>query len=91
VFSERFEAFSQSLGSIREFGLRVRLYGRVGMAVDELVGEKEAGEQQLAGLRQSSETGKRFAALGVHQPAGGAKRLLFAVAACDSIRTAGDD
>ena len=86
---ERFEAFGDALAADDQ--RRIERFGQFDLApVDDLVGEQQGGEQQLARFGQGAEPGNRLAALAIDQNSGGAKIFFLAIAASDAIGAPGD-
>ena len=89
---KRFEARGERFGLVGQRRVGRRRAGRrgIGSLVDQLVGEQQRGEQELARFGQGAEPGQRLAALAVDQPRGGAQILFLALAARDLIGPPGD-
>src|SRR5690348_8633232 len=83
--SEHFEAVRERFGALDQRRIRRRRRRRrrrgIGILVDQLVGEQQRGEQELARFRQRPEAGERLATLAVDEARGGAEILLLALAA----------
>ncbi len=93
---ERLEAACQPLGARGKLGVwSCRLHGCWGAPtialLDQLVGEQQPGEQQLASLRQRPKAADRLAALGIDKAGRGPEGLLLAASAGDAVGAPGDD
>src|SRR4051794_4380340 len=90
---ERFEAGGERFDAARKFriGCRGRLrLGYLGALLDDLVGQQQRREEELARFGQRAEPGERLAALAVDQTPGGTQILFLALSASDLIGAAGD-
>jgi hypothetical protein len=86
--SERFEAVGERFCAFDKRRIRHSRSGCFRSLLDQLVGEEQRCEEELAGFAQRPESREGFAALTVDEARGGAEILLFSLSTGNLINAA---